>query len=56
MRLGNNISYLEDLAIRMRTFVDEGGHDFNTFGTYAGALEKAYRILCTKVPELKGGT
>jgi len=54
LRLAKNISYLEDLTIRMRTFVDEGGRDFCVFGRHAKAIERGYQALRTKVPELKG--
>jgi hypothetical protein len=55
IRLAKNISYLEDLTIRMRRFVDEGGHDFNVFGAHAKIIKRGYQALCTEVPELKGG-
>ena len=55
IRLAKNISYLEDLTIRMRRFIDRGGEDFTVFGTHAEAIERAYQALCTKIPELKGG-
>lgn len=55
MRLAKNISYLETLTIRMRRFVDEGGKNFKVFETHAGIFERAYKTLCTEVPELKGG-
>ena len=55
MRLVNNISYLEDLTIRMRRFVDGGGDNFSIFGNQAEIIERGYQALCTKIPELKGG-
>jgi len=55
MRLARNINYLEELSIRMRSFVDRKGRDFRVFGAHARAIEQACRALCTKVPELKGG-
>lgn len=55
LRLAKNISYLENLTIRMRRFVDKGGHDFKVFGSQADAIEGAYQALSTKIPELKGG-
>ena len=55
MRLVNNIIYLEDLTIRMRRFVDEGGANFDIFGAHSDSLMEAYGVLCTEVPELRGG-
>jgi len=55
IRLGKNLSYLEVLTIRMRTFVDEGGQDFSVFSTHHEAIKGAYKALCTRIPELKGG-
>ena len=55
IRLAKNLSYLETMAIRMRTFVDKGGRDFSVFNTYHEAIQEAYKALCTRIPELKGG-
>jgi len=55
IRLAKNLSYLEALTIRMRTFVDEGGRNFSVFDTHHEAIKEAYKALCTKIPELKGG-
>jgi hypothetical protein len=55
IRLAKNLSYLDALTIRMRTFVDEGGRDFSVFDTHHGAIKEAYKALCTRIPEMKGG-
>lgn len=56
MRLAKNLSYLEALTIRMRSFVDKDRPDFSVFNTHHKAIEIAYNALCTRVPELKGGS
>lgn len=55
MRLAKNISCLENLTIRMRRFVDEE-HNFKVFESISDPVQQAYQALCTKIPELKGGS
>ncbi len=56
IRLAKNLGYLDTLTLRMRQFVDKGKPDFSIFSTHHKAIEIAYNALCTRVPELKGGT
>jgi len=55
MRLAKNISYLEHLTIRMRRFVDEE-YAYKVFESISDTIQGAYQVLCTKIPELKGGS
>ena len=53
--LNHNVNFLQRLATRLREFVDNGGGDFAMFDGQSHTFEQAYRTLCTKVPELRGG-
>jgi len=53
--LSQNITFLQQLTINLRQLVDNNFHRFDMFGTNSASLEQAYRTLCTKIPELKGG-
>ena len=44
-----NITYLEELALRMRRFVDAGGESFAVFGAHSDAIEAAYHALTANV-------
>ena len=54
MTLTKNLIFLEDLATRLREFVDKGAESFGMFDSQEEAFGRAYRTLATKIPELKG--
>ena len=53
--LSHNLSFLRRLATHLGDFALHNGTRFDMFGTRAEALEKAYRVLVTRVPEAEGG-
>ena len=53
--LNHNVNFLQRLTTSLRQVVDDGGANFKMFDAHANIFERAYRTLCTKVPELKGG-
>jgi len=55
LTLSHNLTYLQDLATSFRRFVDDKGKTFSMFTWHAREFEKAYRVLSTRVPELKRG-
>jgi hypothetical protein len=48
----NNLSYLQDLEIRMRRFLLDPGGDFSVFGPHAEKLREGYGALRTAVAEV----
>lgn len=58
--LNQNVNFLQQLTTSLQTFVDKKGENFDMFklnknDKLAEVFEKAYRTLCTKIPEIKGG-
>jgi hypothetical protein len=53
--LFGNLSCLRRITNSLRLFVDKGGDDFNVFEWNADAYRRAYNVLGTEVPELRGG-
>jgi hypothetical protein len=48
----NNLSYLQDLEIRMRRFLLDANGDFSVFGAHAEKLREGYGALRTVVTEV----
>ena len=57
MILSKNMVYMQELEVGLREFVDSGGSSFGMFTpeVVAVSFEKAYRSLCTKVPQMRRG-
>jgi hypothetical protein len=55
LTLNHNLTHLQELTTTLRRFVDEKGKSFSMFSWHAKEFEKAYKVLSTKVPELKRG-
>lgn len=53
-RISNNIVFLQKQMIHLRCFVNKKAKDFSMFGVNAEHYAKAYAVLSTKIPELKG--
>lgn len=58
--LNQNVNFLQQLTTSLQAFVDKKGRNFDMFkinknDKRAKVFERAYRTLCTKIPELKGG-
>ena len=53
-RLGHNISFLQQQTVNFKCFVNKKAPDFQIFGTHADCFYRAYKVLSTQIPELKG--
>jgi hypothetical protein len=53
-RISNNIVFLQKQMIHLRCFVNQKAKDFSMFGDNAVHYSRAYAVLSTKIPELKG--
>lgn len=51
----NNLEFLSNLSTDLRSFVDNKGKNFSCFTYHSEVFERAYKVLCTEVPALKGG-
>ncbi len=52
--MAENLSVLRRLTSSLRSFVDSKGRSFNMFEWNQKAFQRAYAVLSTQIPELKG--
>jgi len=55
LALHHNLKFLRELATSFRDFVLHKGTKLDMFGSRSAEVERAYRVLVTRIPEVEGG-